>query len=428
MSVMVVGGCGYIGAHVVRVLQKRQEEVVVVDDLSYGDAARIGSARLVRMDVADAGNYGRLVEALDGVTAVIHFAARKQVGESIEKPAWYYQQNIGGLALVLQAMAEKGVDQMIFSSSAAVYGMPDVELVSEDIDKHPINPYGETKLFGETMMAACQRAYGLKWIGLRYFNVAGSGAKDLGDPAILNLIPMVFERLAAGRPPAIFGQDYPTPDGTCVRDYIHVQDLAEAHVQALEYLRATSGGGSGEASGAAAAGSAPGTAADPLEHHVFNVGTGQGNSVKEVIDMVHEVTGIDFIPEVGPRRAGDPPRLVADSSRIRQVMAPLKKGEEPASAHTHAHAHAHAFSHTRAPATASPLVTDWNRSRRGFSPARGARRQPFPRTVGVLRQRRLAGLYRSPGTAPRHPAGFHRRGHFRSPAPVKNPGNPGIQC
>lgn len=325
MSVMVVGGCGYIGAHVVRVLQERQEEVVVVDDLSYGDAARIGSARLVQMDVADAGNYGRLVEALDGVTAVIHFAARKQVGESMEKPAWYYQQNIGGLALVLQAMAEKGVDQMIFSSSAAVYGMPDVELVSEDIDKHPINPYGETKLFGETMMAACQRAYGLKWIGLRYFNVAGSGAKDLGDPAILNLIPMVFERLAAGRPPAIFGQDYPTPDGTCVRDYIHVQDLAQAHVQALEYLRATSGGGSGEASGAAgagvaAAGSAPGTAADPLEHHVFNVGTGQGNSVKEVIDMVHEVTGIDFIPEVGPRRAGDPPRLVADSSRIRQVM------------------------------------------------------------------------------------------------------------
>lgn len=302
MRIMVVGGAGYIGAHVVRLLQERGDEVVVVDDLSYGSAERIGGAKLVRLDCADVSFYPRLLDAMLGVEAVIHFAARKQVGESVVKPAWYYQQNIGGLALVLQAMAEARVGKMIFSSSAAVYGMPKVQVVPEDIEKHPINPYGETKLFGETMLAACQRAFGLRWIGLRYFNVAGAGAADLGDPAILNLIPMVFERISAGKNPLIFGDDYPTPDGTCVRDYVHVQDLAAAHLAALDYMS-----------------EAEKTGKD-LEYHVFNVGTSTGNSVKEVIDMVARVTGLEFTPEVRERRAGDPPRLIADSSRIRQVM------------------------------------------------------------------------------------------------------------
>lgn len=302
MRVMVVGGAGYIGAHVVRLLEERGDEVVVVDDLSYGSKDRIGSAELVQLDCADSSHYPELLGALEGVDAVIHFAARKQVGESVEKPAWYYQQNIGGLALVLEAMAEKGVKKMIFSSSAAVYGMPDAEIVPEDIEKHPINPYGETKLFGERMMAACERAHGLKWIGLRYFNVAGAGAPDLGDPAILNLVPMVFERIVGGKNPLIFGDDYPTPDGTCVRDYVHVQDLAVAHLEALEYMNRCEETGK------------------DMEYHAFNVGTSTGNSVKEVIDMVAKVTGIPFTPEVSERRAGDPPRLIADSSRIREVM------------------------------------------------------------------------------------------------------------
>lgn len=299
MRIMVVGGAGYIGAHVVKLLEERGDEVVVVDDLSFGSASRIGGAQLVKLDCADMSHYPELLEAMRGVEAVIHFAARKQVGESVAKPAYYYQQNIGGLALVLQAMSEAGVEKMIFSSSAAVYGMPPVEVVSEDDPTKPINPYGETKLFGEQMLAACQRANGLRWIGLRYFNVAGAGDPNLGDPAILNLIPMVFERLDAGKNPLIFGGDYPTPDGTCVRDYVHVQDLAVAHIEALDYIEKSGG---------------------DLKFHTFNVGTGTGNSVREVIDVVAQVTSIPFTAEVVERRAGDPPRLIADAGRIQEVM------------------------------------------------------------------------------------------------------------
>ncbi|MBD3690092.1 UDP-glucose 4-epimerase GalE [Nanchangia anserum] len=296
MSILVAGGAGYIGAHVVRLLQERGERVIVVDDLSYGSAERIGDARLVEVDIASSSARRLLLNTMidEDVTAVIHFAARKQVGESVEKPMWYYQQNIGGLANMLSAMRDAGVRTMIFSSSAAVYGMPPVEVVPEDIDKHPINPYGETKLIGEWMMADCERAWGLKWIGLRYFNVAGASSDDLGDPACLNLIPMVLEKLSQGQSPKIFGTDYDTPDGTCIRDYIHVGDLAEAHLAALDYL-----GGDGQAS-----------------HHVFNVGTGTGTSVREIVDGLREVTGIDFTAEEVDRRAGDPPKLIGDASRI----------------------------------------------------------------------------------------------------------------
>lgn len=297
---MVIGGAGYIGAHVVRLLQERGDDVVVVDDLSYGTEDRVGDAKLIVLDVADTSSRETLLNTMvdEDVTAIIHFAARKQVGESVERPAWYYQQNVGGLANVMLAMENAGVKQMIFSSSAAVYGMPPVEVVEEDIDKHPINPYGETKLIGEWMMANCERAWGLRWVGLRYFNVAGSGWDELGDPATLNLIPMVFDRLARKENPKIFGTDYPTPDGTCIRDYIDVLDLAKAHVTALDKI----------ASG------------DEMTHHVYNVGTGRGTSVREIIETIREVTGIEFAVDEVDRRAGDPPQLIGDASRITEDL------------------------------------------------------------------------------------------------------------
>lgn len=300
MSILVIGGAGYIGAHVVRLLLERGEEVVVVDDLSTGSRERVGEASLVELDVAGTGAQEALELVLRerGVTDVIHFAARKQVGESVARPAWYYQQNVGGLANVLAAMEAAGVGRMIFSSSAAVYGMPSVELVTEDTDCHPINPYGETKLVGEWLLADAERASGLRWTALRYFNVAGAGWPDLGDPAVLNLVPMVLDRLERGDRPKVFGDDYDTPDGTCIRDYIHVLDLAEAHLVAMDRLA-----GDGD-----------------LAEHVLNVGTGSGASVREVVDAIGAASGLDTTPEVEARRAGDPPRLVASADRIREVL------------------------------------------------------------------------------------------------------------
>ena len=300
MSILVCGGAGYIGAHVVRLLRQRGDHVVVVDDLSSGKASRVGDATLVRLDVTTDEARSALSTLMvdEDVTAVIHFSARKQVGESVQRPAWYYQQNVGGLANMLLAMETAGVKQMIFSSSAAVYGMPPVEVVPEDIDCRPINPYGETKLIGEWMMADAEKAWGLRWAGLRYFNVAGAGWDDLGDMATLNLIPMVLDRLAKGETPKIFGTDYPTPDGTCVRDYIHVKDLAVAHIAALDYL---AGG-------------------QEMAEHVFNVGTGQGASVREVVSKVIASTGLDLEPEELARRAGDPPQLIGNATRIGEVL------------------------------------------------------------------------------------------------------------
>lgn len=300
MSILVIGGAGYIGAHVVRLLEQREEEVVVVDDLSTGASQRVGAATLVELDIAAEAAPERLarVMAEREVRSVIHFAAKKQVGESVQQPELYYRQNVGGMANLLLAMREAGVAEMIFSSSAAVYGMPDVELVREDTEPRPINPYGETKLIGEWMLADAERAWGLGWTALRYFNVAGAGWPELGDPAILNLIPMVLDRLAKGERPKIFGDDYPTPDGTCIRDYIHVLDLAHAHLAAMGYLRADG---------------------RPREH-VFNVGTGRGASVREVIEALGEASSLDVTADVEPRRPGDPPRLVASPDRINDEL------------------------------------------------------------------------------------------------------------
>lgn len=298
MSVLVVGGAGYIGAHVVRLLRQAGSEVVVIDDLSSSTAERVGDATLVRFDVAADGATERIAAVMreHGVGAVIHFAAKKQVGESVQRPLYYYRQNIGGLVNLLEAMEREGVQKMIFSSSAAVYGAPETPMVPEDSRTEPINPYGRTKLIGEWILADCERAWGLKWVALRYFNVAGAAWPELGDVAVMNLIPMVLDRLERGEAPRVFGDDYDTPDGTCIRDYVHVKDLAEAHIVAMRALDGS------------------------LAHHIYNVGTGKGSSVKEVIDAMGAVSGLDVTPEIEARRAGDPPKLVAEVDRITADM------------------------------------------------------------------------------------------------------------
>lgn len=299
MTILVTGGAGYIGSHVVRLLQQQGRRVTVIDNLSSGNQARIGAAKLVQLDLAEATAKDRLVEILreEAIESVVHFAARKQVGESVLKPEWYFQQNIGGMANLLEAMHEVGVNQLVFSSSAATYGMPDLPSVNEDTVCHPINPYGQTKLIGEWMVSNAARAWGLRGVNLRYFNVAGAGWPDLADTAVMNLVPIVFAKLAAGEKPVVFGDDYATNDGSCVRDYVHVLDLAEAHIAALDYA-----------------------AKDNREFETFNVGSGIGSSVFEVLAEIKRVSGIDFELDVQPRRAGDPPFLCADVSRINQTL------------------------------------------------------------------------------------------------------------
>jgi UDP-glucose 4-epimerase len=295
MSILVTGGAGYIGSHVVRLLQLQGQKVTVIDNLSSGLSARIGNAKLVELDLAADTATAELVKLIESesITAVIHLAARKQVGESVTKPEWYFAQNIGGMANLLEAMRLTKVDKLVFSSSAATYGMPDSDFVNEDFDCKPINPYGQTKLIGEWMTANAARAWGLRAVNLRYFNVAGAGWPELADTATMNLVPIVFAALDAGKSPVVFGDDYSTADGSCVRDYVHVLDLAEAHVTSLDYL-----------------------ARDDRKHSTFNVGTGKGASVFEVLAEIKRVTEIDFEIDVQPRRPGDPPYLCADVSRI----------------------------------------------------------------------------------------------------------------
>jgi UDP-glucose 4-epimerase len=301
MTVLVTGGAGYIGAHVVRLLRDRGD-IVVVDDLSTGAAQRVGDVPLVQIDIAEDQAADKLAAMIQeyGVDAVVHIAAKKQVGESVERPAYYYRQNVGGLANLLLAMEATNVDRLMFSSSAATYGLPDLpseQNMTEDVPGRPISPYGETKLICEWLCADAAAAWGLRWAGLRYFNVAGAGWPDLGDPEALNLIPIVMTAVTNGREPRIFGDDYDTPDGTCIRDYVHVLDLAQAHVETLDYL---------------------GRSDRP--HTIFNVGTGHGSSVREVIDQIAVSTGYEIRARVVARRAGDPARLVADPTRIEQTL------------------------------------------------------------------------------------------------------------
>ncbi|MFJ7899371.1 UDP-glucose 4-epimerase GalE [Streptomyces sp. NPDC096198] len=298
MSWLVTGGAGYIGAHVVRALLEGGESVVVYDDLSTGSAGRVPAGTpLVVGSVLDADRLTQAVRDHD-VTGVVHIAAKKQVGESVEQPLHYYRENVTGLQTLLEVMADAGVYRLVFSSSAAVYGMPDVDLVTEDTPCAPMSPYGETKLIGEWLIAAAARAHGIRAASLRYFNVAGAGSPELSDAGVFNLIPMVFERLEAGEAPRIFGDDYATPDGTCVRDYIHVEDIATAHLAAARRLTDAPAGTS----------------------LILNIGRGEGSSVREMVDLILKVTGLDVTPAVSERRPGDPARVVASADRIHQEL------------------------------------------------------------------------------------------------------------
>ncbi len=299
MKILVTGGAGYIGSHVIRQLIAAGHEPVALDDLTNGFQKRLGDTPLVKLDLASPEATDSLIKAFKdySIDGVIHLAARKAVGESVERPEYYYQQNINSVTNLLLAMREAKVMNMVFSSSAATYGSPDVDQVNEDYLARPINPYGETKLVGEWMMADAAKAWGLKVVSLRYFNVAGAGFDDLADTSVANLIPIAFNAIKNNKPIQVFGTDWPTPDGSCVRDYIHVLDLADAHIAALDYLNR-----------------------DVREHSIFNVGTGKGSSVLSVIDTIHKVIGQDFEVDLVDRRPGDPAALSADVSRIEKTL------------------------------------------------------------------------------------------------------------
>ncbi|MFJ9055204.1 UDP-glucose 4-epimerase GalE [Streptomyces sp. NPDC102409] len=297
MTWLITGGAGYIGAHVAKAMTAAGERVVVLDDLSSGIAERLpADVTLVRGSASDRGVVDRALTE-HAVTGVVHLAAKKQVGESVEKPLLYYRENVTGLGVLLEAVVAAGVRRFLLSSSAAVYGVPDVELITEDTPCAPINPYGETKLAGEWLVRATGRAHGISTACLRYFNVAGSAEPALADTGVFNVVPMFFDRLTRGEAPRIFGDDYPTPDGTCVRDYIHVADLAEAHLAVARKLDRDAGE----------------TAGGDL---TVNIGRGEGVSVRRLAELVAEVTGITVEPVVEPRRPGDAARAVASSARM----------------------------------------------------------------------------------------------------------------
>src|SRR3954462_1898212 len=254
MTWLVTGGAGYIGAHVIRAMVDDGTSVAAIDDLSTGTADRVQGAPLIEGSVLDRALLDRAI-AEHGVTGVVHIAAKKQVGESVADPLKYYRENVAGLVTLLEACRDAGVDRFVFSSSAATYGLPDVDLVTEDVAGVPLSPYGESKLIGEWVMRDCATAFGLRYMALRYFNVAGAASPELADPGVFNLIPMVFRELEADSRPKVFGNDYPTPDGTCIRDYVHVADIAAAHLAAARALDD---------------GAAPAT---------YNIGRGEGSSV-----------------------------------------------------------------------------------------------------------------------------------------------------
>ncbi|MFG3497475.1 UDP-glucose 4-epimerase GalE [Streptomyces sp. NPDC047928] len=298
MTWLITGGAGYIGAHVAHAMTAAGERVVVLDELSSGVAERLPSGiPLVRGSVADRELVGRTL-AEHAVTGVVHLAAKKQVGESVEQPLRYYRENVHGLTVLLEAVVAAGVRRFLFSSSAAVYGVPDAELIGEDAPTVPINPYGETKLAGEWLVRATGRAHGLATASLRYFNVAGAARPELADTGVFNIIPMFFDRLTRGEAPRIFGADYPTPDGTCVRDYIHVADVAEAHLAVARRLAEQEGPG----------------------ELTLNIGRGEGVSVRELASLVADVTGHRLAPAVEARRPGDAAKAVASVERIAKEL------------------------------------------------------------------------------------------------------------
>jgi UDP-glucose 4-epimerase len=288
MTVLVTGGAGYIGSHIVRALRLAGLDCLVVDDLSSGHREFVpDDVELIDTTILDTEVLAKaMVE--HQVDAVVHLAGFKYAGVSVQRPLHTYEQNVQGTVSLLQAMHEAAVDKIVFSSSAAVYGTPDVDIVTEATATAPESPYGESKLIGEWLLRDAARAFPLHHTSLRYFNVVGSAVPDLYDTSPHNLFPLVIEALLEGRTPRINGDDYPTPDGTCVRDYVHVADLADAHVVATQKL----------------------LAGQPLEP-VYNLGSGEGVSVREIMAAVSRATGIEFEPEIADRRPGDPARIVA---------------------------------------------------------------------------------------------------------------------
>ena len=293
MSWLVTGGAGYIGAHVVRALATADLAPVVIDDLSSGHAGFVPEGvPFVEGTILDRDLLEHTLRD-HGVEGVIHVAGYKYAGVSVQRPLHTYAQNVEGTRVVLEAMNAADVANIVFSSSAAVYGTPDVPLVTEDLPKRPASPYGESKLIGEWLLrdqgiATAEARHPLRHTSLRYFNVVGSGDPEVYDTSPHNLFPLVFEALIEGRTPRINGDDYDTEDGTNVRDYVHVADIAAAHVVAAQRLAA-------------------GQSIEPA----YNLGSQNGLSVRQIMDAMARVTGIDFTPEIGPRRPGDPDRIVA---------------------------------------------------------------------------------------------------------------------
>ncbi|WP_285594714.1 UDP-glucose 4-epimerase GalE [Kineosporia sp. NBRC 101731] len=292
MTWLVTGGAGYIGAHIARCLEESGRSVAVLDDLSTGVRGFVGSGtRFHEGSILDRDAVRAALTEPDGtpITGVIHCAGFKYAGESVKRPLHTYTQNVQGTQVLLEVMAEVGVENIVFSSSAGVYGTPDVELVTESTATTPESPYGESKLIGEWLLRNVGRVSGLTHTSLRYFNVVGSGHSDIYDVSPHNLFPVVLKTLTEGGIPQVRGNDYATPDGSCVRDYVHVQDIALAHVAAAARMEA----------------------GQDIER-VYNLGSGSGASVLEIMTAVAKVTGIAFEPKIVDRRPGDPARIVAD--------------------------------------------------------------------------------------------------------------------
>ncbi len=297
MQVLVIGGAGYIGSHAARALRRAGHEVLIYDNLSNGHAQLAAGFELIRADLAD---RATLSTALRRVDSVMHFAAHAYVGESVRDPRKYFHNNVEAGLVLLNACLDCGIRRIIFSSTCAVYGTPERIPITEQTPRQPVNPYGTSKLFFENALEAYGRAYGLKYAALRYFNAAGADESgeigELHDPES-HLIPLALQAATGARPPLeIFGTDYPTPDGTCIRDYIHVNDLASAHLIALERL------------------------AQGADSMAVNLGTGTGYSVEEVLNKIEKITGYKVPSVPAARRPGDPPALVADPTKAEKLL------------------------------------------------------------------------------------------------------------
>ena len=294
-KILVVGGAGYIGAHVAYLLQENGYGVRIYDDFSNGLKSRI-EGKFSDVVIGDVLDRQALISACEGIDAVIHLAAKKAVGESVDNPLKYYENNVGGTLNLLAAMSLKGVKKIVFSSTAAVYAPSEKLSITEDDLTEPLSPYGQTKLLSEKLISAVASAEDLSAISLRYFNVVGALRDEFADNSKDNLVPKVFAALKAGKNPEIYGSDYPTKDGSCIRDYIHISDLAKAHLVALEKVFTTK------------------------VDEVYNVGSGTGYSVTEMINQIAESIGKAITPTLSPRRPGDTAQLIASIAKIERDL------------------------------------------------------------------------------------------------------------